>query len=523
MTGTEWTEEADVIVVGSGAAGLTAAFTAATEGLEVLLLEKTERFGGTTAYSGAGIWLPGNHVIREAGVDDSVELGLEYLSALVAGRTPEELQRRYVETGPELVRYLTDSSPWLQFIHTPFPDYFPGHGRFDLGRGLFPAPAARAELGDAVARLRAPVSVETFGLTTGHPAATLEGGQALVGRFLRALQDREGVELRALSPVVELIEEDGQVCGVVVDGDGGRRRIRARRGVVLAAGGFESNAAARRERQGIPGADWTAGPVGVNTGELIDAAVALGADTDLLEEAWWVPAMLFPNGRSAFAVGLQAGIFVGPDGKRFANELKPYDRMGHDIKAYYEKHGGHQTIWWICDASNAVPPSFTQPKPDEALFREAGLWRSADTVEGLAEQLEVPVDALRETFERFNGFAEAGLDEDFHRAEDPYDLFFLRFDRARALKGLTEAPYYAVQIVLGDLGTKGGVRIDADARVVRADGTPLMGLYAAGNTSASVTGAIYPGPGAPIGTAMVWGYRAALHMAAGSSVQGAPL
>ncbi|MFB7890626.1 FAD-dependent oxidoreductase [Microbacterium sp. NPDC056044] len=513
MTSTEWDDETDVVVVGSGAAGLSAAYTAGRAGLDVLVLEKSPAFGGTTAYSGAGIWLPGNHVVREAGVDDSVELGLEYLTALVGGRTPEHLQRTYVETGPELVRFLTDTSPWLQFIHTPFPDYFPGKGRFDLGRGLFPAPVERAELGEAVDQLRATVAVDTFGVTAGHPADTLVGGQALIGRFLRALQDVESVELRTASPVTELVEADGRVVGVVVDGADGPRRIGARRGVVLAAGGFESDAQARRDWHNIPGSDWTAGPVGTNTGDLISAGVALGAATDLLDEAWWMPALLFPNGRAAFNVGIQDGIFVGPDGKRFANELQPYDRMGHALKDYYDQNGGYQRVWWILDSRHANVPSYVQPAPDEAAFREAGLWVSADSAEALAEQIGVPADALAATLERYDADAAAGSDSEFHRAEDPYDLFFVRFERDKALHPLDQPPLYAVQIVLGDLGTKGGLCIDDQARVVRADGTQIEGLYAAGNTAANVTGAIYPGPGAPIGTGMVWGYRAANHLA----------
>ena len=175
--------------------------------------------------------------------------------------------------------------------------------------------------------------------------------------------------------------------------------------------------------------------------------------------------------------------------------------------------GGYQPVWWILDSRHPVPPSFMQPTPNEAEFREAGLWVSADTAEELAERIGVPADALVATLERYDADAAAGEDTEFHRAEDPYDLFFVRFERARALHPLDQPPFYALQIVLGDLGTKGGLRIDDQARVVRADGTPIEGLYAAGNTAANVTGAIYPGPGAPIGTGMVWGYRAARHLA----------
>lgn len=516
MNQSMWHESFDVVVVGSGAAGLTAAYTAGHSGLRTLLLEKTAFFGGTTAYSGSGIWLPGNDVLLDAGVKDSIELGYAYLHELVGDRTPVSLQRAYVETGPEVIAFLRES-PWLDFVHTPFPDYFPGEGRFENGRAIFPAEVDRAALGAAADDVRPPIAVSTFGIMTGHPRRQLSGGQALVGRFLRAIAEFPSVELRTSSPVVELVWENGRVTGVVVERDGDRFGIRAQRGVVLAAGGFEASDELRRRRQGIPGASWTSGPAGVNTGELIDAAVELGAGTDLLEEAWWAPAVLFPNGAAAFVVGVQGGIFVGADGRRFANELQPYDQMGRSIKAYYEKHGGVQPIWWIFDASFPAPPSLMDPPAEEESFRRAGLWRSAETVEGLAEQIGVPSDVLTETLRRFNRFAETGIDEEFHRAEDPYDLFFVGGSRDLALAAISEGPFQAVQLVLGDLGTKGGLLTDTDARVVAASGEAIPGLFAAGNTAANVTGAVYPGPGAPIGTGMVWGYRAARYLAGAGS------
>jgi succinate dehydrogenase/fumarate reductase flavoprotein subunit len=495
---TPWHDEADVVVVGSGAAGLTAAFIAANEGLDVLLLEKTAYFGGMTAYSAAGIRLPGNHVVREAGVDDSVELGLEYLST-DAGRTSPELLRAFVETGPDLVRYLTEQSRWLEFVHTPYPDSAAAPGRRESAPAIFPMVVGRDEIGHAARRLRASGPVETFGTADEHPSDMLVGGQALVGRLLAAIGELDRARLQPNSPVTELVVAEGEVTGVVVDSPEGTRRIRARVGVVLAAGGFEANAQARREVHGLPGADWSLGPIGANTGELLDAAVHIGASTDLIDEAWWVPAVLFPNGRAAAVAGIHGGIFVGHDGTRFANELAPGDRVGHDIKAYYDEHDGPQPIWWICDADSSIPPSFTRPVPDEAQFREAGLRRSADTIEGLAEQLELPVEALAATVARFNGFAAAGVDSDFQRTV--------------GLKALSAGPFSAVQIVLGDLGTKGGVRVDADARVMGVDGNPIAGLYAAGNTAASVTGSSCAGRGVPIAAGMVWGYRSALHLA----------
>lgn len=508
-----WDEHTELVVAGSGGAGLTGAYTSAASGLQTTVLEKTAYLGGTTAYSGSGLWLPGNDVLTRSGIADSVELGLEYFRAAVGDRTPKDLQQAYVSTGPELVRFL-EEDPSLAFEHHPFPDYYPLPGRFDLGRAIFPRPVERSELGPLEGLVRPTIPVDTFGVEDAAAGETLSGGQALIARLLLAIHSTGNAVLRTSSPLLELVKDNGRVVGVVYSKNGVRTRLRATHGVLLAAGGFECNTEMRREQHGLDGSDWTAAPAGSNTGQAMLAAIDIAAATDLFEEAWWVPSLLFPNGRAAFIVGLSGGVFVDHHGQRFANEAKPYDQMGHELKKHYELNGGPQSVWWIFDDTHPTPPALISPTPERGEFSQSGLWKSATTIRELAEMTGLPQDALEETIKKFNVQCEQGVDTDFARGEDPYDLFFgAGTGPNSALVPVKRGPFHAVRIVLGDLGTKGGLQIDIDGRVLGLDGSAIEGLYAAGNNAASVTGHVYPGPGAPIGTGMVWGYRAALHAA----------
>jgi succinate dehydrogenase/fumarate reductase flavoprotein subunit len=504
----QWNESVDVVVVGSGAAALTAAYTAAAGGLPTLVLEKTRCFGGTAAYSGSGLWLPGNDVLRRTGIEDSVPLGLAYLRAVVGDRTPAALQEAYVSTGPELVAFL-EENPVLEFEYLPFPDYFAAPGRCHNGRDICAKPLPAADLGHRIGALRPTLSVDRFGRT--EDRETLAGGQALIGRLLLALDGTGHATLRTSTRLRSLVLDGGRVVGIEAEGEGGTVRVRAERGVILAAGGFENNAEMRR-RQGLPGADWTlAAPE--NTGDAIAAAQAVGAATDLFDEAWWCTALPFPNGRATFTRSPEAGIFVNAEGKRFANESLPYDRMGHEILNGHASGVSHLPTWWIFDGRFANVPGFAETVPDPDAFRAAGLWHTAESIAALAARIDVPADALDKTVTRFNEFAADGVDADFHRGEDPYDLFLANGGGPNpCLVPIEHAPFHAVQIVLGDLGTKGGARINENGQVLDEAGAPIPGLYAAGNSAASVAGHVYPGPGVPLGSGMVFGYRAATHI-----------
>ncbi|MEV0323791.1 FAD-binding protein [Streptomyces sp. NPDC050658] len=508
-----WDQECDVLVVGSGGGALTGAYGAAARGLDTLVIEKTGHFGGTTAYAGAALWLPGNQVQARDGVEDSADVGRAYFRAVVGDATDHAVQDAYLDGAGQTVAFLEDS-PHLRFEYRPFPDYYAAPGRFDAGRAVFPVDLpAHAAPHALVAAVRPPAWAERLGVPA--PEGPLTDGRALIARLLLALESTGRGRTLLHTALTRLITEDGTVVGAEAGQDGRTVRIRARRGVLLAAGGFEANAELRRDWQHLPGADWTMGAPGANTGDAITAAALAGAATGQLDQSWWCPSLRFPDGSAAFTLGLHGGIFVDGTGRRFANESLPYDQMGRQMLAAKAGTTHDNPVWWVFDGRFGDElPGITVVPADRKAFTGAGLWRTAGTLGGLAEQIGVDVDALRGTVQTFNGQAADGVDTDFHRGEDPYDRFFARGEGANpCLVPIEQGPYHAVQIVLGDLGTKGGLRTDARARVLRADGTPIPGLYAAGNTAASVSGPCYPGPGVPIGSAMVFGHIAAAHLA----------
>ncbi|MFE8013857.1 FAD-binding protein [Streptomyces antibioticus] len=515
-TTADWDEECDVLVVGSGGGGLTGAYTAAALGLDTLVVEKTRYYGGTTAYAGACLWLPGNAAQERAGVEDSAELGRTYFRAVVGDSVPAALQDAYVDNAGPTVAFL-ENDPGIRFEHRPFPDYFDAPGRFPLGRGVFPVVYPAAEAGDELLRAVRPAAWEER-LGMRGPEGPFTDGRALIARLLAALRATGHGRCRLETRLTALVTDpEGAVVGAetsVADGER-TRRVRARGGVLLAAGGFEADHRLRREWQGLPGADWTMGAPGGNTGDAILAARAIGADTALLAESWWCPSVLFPDRSANFALGFRGGVFVGRDGRRFANESLPYDRMGRAMLAAGAGDRPDRPVWWVFDGRwGEEPPGIVVVPPDRKSLAEAGLWHTADTLEALAAATGVDARGLAATVRAFNGYAADGVDAEFHRGEDPYDAFFA--DAAGpnpALVPIEQGPFHAVRMVLGDLGTKGGLRTDPEARVLREDGSVIRGLYAAGNTMASVAGPYYPGPGAPIGSAMVFAHLAARHIA----------
>ncbi|MCL2583679.1 MAG: FAD-binding protein, partial [Streptosporangiales bacterium] len=402
----------------------------------------------------------------------------------------------------------------LEFEYGMFPDYFEAPGRVENGRDIFPVRIKAAELGDRLAQLRPTIGEDQHGLP--ERRRTLTGGQALIGRFLLALDATGAAELRTGSRVRELLVEAGRVTGVVTEEQGSVREIRARKGVIVAAGGWECDDELRAEHHGLPHGEWTSSAPGSNTGDALRALQGAGAAIDLMDEAWWCPATLFPNGRAAFTLGLSGGIVINAAGERFANECLPYDRMGREILRGHATGTSHIPAWLVFDSRFANIPAIAQPMPDPEAFRAAGLWRTADDLADLAARIEVPEASLEKTVARFNQFAADGTDADFHRGDDPYDRFFAGGGDGGpnpCLVPVDRAPFHALQIVPGDLGTKGGARTDVNGQVLRPDGSPVPGLYAAGNSAASVTGHAYPGPGTPLGSGMVFGYRAARHLA----------
>jgi 3-oxosteroid 1-dehydrogenase len=495
----------DVVVVGSGGGALTAAHLARKQGLSTVVVEKTDKLGGTSAYSGGACWLPGSAAQQRAGIADSTESAREYLRAILDHPDVEKVEA-FLAEAPRLVAML-EEDPAMEFEWLPFPEYFDAPGRVSWGRSIQPLNVKRQDLPAEVAALvRPPVERDRAGEAGRN---TLSGGQSLIARLLWAFT-RDGGEVLPSHCVDTLLVEDGRVVGVRATSADGPVELRARRGVLIAAGGFERNPAWRKEH-GVPGdAAWTMAPRGTNTGEPIAAAVEIGAATDLLDQGWFCPGLEQPDGSGTFTLGFRGGVIVDQGGRRYANECLPYDRFGRAMAA----EPGRIPSWFVFDSREGGRlPAIAMPEglPEEHLA--AGTWVRAESLEELAERLDLP--DLVGTVARFNGFAERGIDDDFGRGSDEYDTFFAGGDGPnKALVPLEQAPYFAARLVLSDLGTKGGLVTDARGRVLRPDGGVIAGLYATGNSSASVVGAVYPGPGAPLGTAMVFASLAVQDMVA---------
>ncbi len=548
--------EYDVVVAGSGAAGMTAALTAAKNGLSVLVIEKTSHFGGSTARSGGGVWVPGNSVLKRAGVKDAPEQAAAYLAHVAGDGVAVARQQALLEHGPAMLDLVRAAGPVDFAWVSGYADYYPeAPGGLAGGRTIEPVPFDGRVLGADLEQLNPPylpapagVSITAaeyrwLSLGTRHPRAlwttakvagrtaktkllhrrTLSLGQALAAG-LRAGLAKAGVPVWFDTPLTGLVIEGEMVTGVSVTKDGQALTINARLGVLIATGGFERNAAMRAQYQRQPiGTDWTVGSPG-NTGDGILAGQQAGAGLDLMDDAWWGPSIPLTGG-PYFCLAersLPGCIMVNAAGQRFVNEAAPYVDAVH---AMYDQHTDdkpHIPAWLITDQryrNNYVFAGLPPRRPLPKRWYKAGTVFRAETLGELASQIGVAADGLEQTVRRFNGFAAAGKDEDFGRGGSAYDRYYgdPRCRRNPNLAALDLAPFYAIKIVPGDLGTKGGLRTDERARVLRPDGSPIAHLYAAGNASAAVMGHSYAGAGATIGPAMTFGYIAALDMAGSRS------
>jgi 3-oxosteroid 1-dehydrogenase len=543
----------DVLVVGAGGAGMTAALAAKHQGLDVLLAEKSPYFGGSTARSGGGVWVPGNYALEAARVQDTPEAAKLYLDSIVGDVVPKVRRDTYLERGPEMMAFVRDHSP-LRFNWVPdYADYHPeAPGGRPGGRSVEPKAINGKILGDELDRLHPPYSKApanmvvtqanfrwmSLGLRTWKGPWTIFkvmlrrvlamlGGKAMFGMgnalaigLRKGLQDAE-VPVWFESELTELLIEDGRVVGAVLDREGTAVTVRAKYGVIITSGGFEKNLELREKYQPSPiTTNWTTGAES-NTGGGILAGVAAGADVDLMDDAWWGPTIPLPKG-PWFCLAernLPGAIIVNSAGKRFMNEALPYVEAVHEIYKGEATGVSHVPAWMIFDQryrNRYIFAGLGPRQPIPGSWLKSGVIVKSSTLEGLADKLELPVEELRATIARFNGFATSGVDEDFHRGESAYDKYYSdpTVTPNPSLHVIDQGPFYAVKIVPGDLGTKGGLVTDERARVLRADGSVIEGLYAAGNASAAVMGRTYAGPGATIGPAMTFGYLAALDAAA---------
>lgn len=557
------THECDVLVVGTGAGGLSAAVTAASLGLEVLAVEKEPYYGGTTARSGGWLWIPCSPVALRDGVEDSVEAARRYLQHETGNHFDGARVDAFLAAGPEMVAFMERETE-VRFVLGPtFADYHPlAPGGSDGGRSICAAPFDARALGAEKDRLRPPLAEITFmgmmigtGKELGHffnvtrsvrsaavvagllarfardrvrhgRAMRLTNGNALVGRLAKSAFDR-GVPIWTEAPVTELVVEGGRVVGAVVQRGGEAVRVRARRGVVLAAGGFPNDLVRRRAmfRHAPTGAEhWSPAPPG-NTGDGLRLGEGVGAAVEdrYPNAAAWVPVSLVPRGDGTsgpfphFVDRSKPGVIaVLRDGRRFVNESDSY----HDfVQAMVGATGGEEhCAWFVCDhpTLRRYGLGFAKPFPlPLGPYLRSGYLKRGRTLAALAAAAGIDPGGLERTVALYNGPAARGEDPAFHRGSTAYNrsLGDPAVKPNPCVAPLATGPFYAVKVVPGDLGTFAGLRGDAEARVLDAGGRPIPGLYAAGNDLASIMGGNYPGGGITLGPAMTFGYIAARHMA----------
>ncbi len=564
-------ETFDVVVIGSGAAGAMAALRSAEQGLSVLIVEKAQKFGGTSATSGGVIWIP-NHGL--GGEGDSRESVMEYLASVISGPVNPEKLDAYVDQAPKMAHYLKESG--VELIVSPWPDYFPAKPGARSDRSLICPTFDGRRLGDdRYALMREQFNrfklfsryamdlTETFSLMMqqkgwrGVAANVIRrywmdrGTRKVSGRDRRFTQGaallgatyeavfRKGVQLRTESKLESLVvDKAGKVTGVEVSNFGRRYTINARHGVVLAAGGFEWNQEMRDRFYPVPGLiNHSSTPEGANRGEALIAAEMLGAATEHTEEGWWIPTMSLPmpkasnfheTHQAAFDVGRPWSVCVNRNGLRFVDEAIGYDSFGQAMVDDHIKTGANCPCWLVFDAKfrakfsagGLMPWAHTPEHKVPADWWDHYVFR-ADTIEALAAKIHVPVEALKQTVSNMNNYAKTGVDPEFGRGGNIYDQFFgdPTVSPNPNLGPIDKAPFYAVAINNGDLGTKGGIKTDARARVLKGDGSAIEGLYAAGNASGNPFGNCYPGAGSTIGPAMTFGFIAANDIAERSGNQ----
>ncbi len=554
---------ADVVVVGSGAGGLLAAARAHDLGLKVIVIEKSDRYGGTSAISGGAIWIPNN---GESPIADSPAQALAYLQSVTQGQVPDAKLARYVEVSPQVPAYLkTLGVHYYTHPTLSYPDYYPSApGALASGRTMFVSPMDGRVLGEDFFRLRethpeylllekiaidVTEGVQLLAKAKGWQGTLLRllsrywtnlgwrrrtyrdcrlaNGTALIGGLRKALLDR-GIPLRLKTRLTRLTVSHGRVSGVIAEYEGRELQISASKGVVLASGGFEQSQSLRDSYLEQPTmASWSGTPRNNNAGEALLAALDIGADTAFMNEAWWAPTVPMPSVGTPntvrniplfFERGYPHSLAVNRLGKRFTNEANSYHQFGQAMLRDQAATGANLPCWFVFDATfrekyplaallpSAVVPDSKLPPGwfDNLLYR-------ADSLAGLADKIGVPTQALEQTVEQFNGYARLGVDAAFGRGGNFHNLYYgdPQHQPNRTLGELHKPPFYAVRLDLGDIGTKGGPKTDENARVVGKDGQPMAGLYAVGNVAGSVMGATYPGAGATLGAAMTFAYVAA--------------
>lgn len=559
-----WDQSVDVLVVGSGLGAMTAALASHEMGCrDVLLVEKAAQFGGTSALSGGVIWIPCNRYARAVDQADSTEEAHEYLRRTI----PDEIRRddmiqAYLQNGPKMIDFLHEKSHARYMSLSMYPDYHTHIAGSKHGnRALEPEPFDSSLLGASNAIVSHSHSIwYLFGripltLTEANAITVkLKGwrtllsklllkyatdlpwrlrsrydrqrkiGGAGIGRLFLSLKER-GVPMWLNAPMCELIEQDGRVIGAVIERDGKRLSIQARKGVVLACGGFEHNQAMRERYLPKPTSkDWSSGVKG-NTGDGLNQGARLGAALDLMGKAWWCMTASVPGEERPRLMIMEKSFpgscLINRNGKRFVNESQNYMTMQDRLYEAHSEANPCAPAYLLFDArvrrKYIVGPLLTaRTRPDWTLPKswfEKGFVARANTIDELAGKIGVPAGNLQQTLEQFNGYATTGRDLDYQRGETEYDRHYgdPQIKPNPNLAPIVEAPFYAVRLDPGDIGTQGGLVTNIHGQVLRENGEPIAGLYASGNCTAAVI-PTYPGPGATLGPAMVFAYQAAKHI-----------
>ncbi len=556
---TEWDMAVDVLVVGSGGAGLVAAIVAHDLGAQTLLIEKAPRFGGTTAMSGGALWIPNHPLMPEYGLDDSPEAALTYLRAITRGQADDDLLQAYVTYAPRMVAYLLEHTHFRARPMLHYPDYYPeAPGGLAGGRTLDPEPFPARSLGADIAQLHPPHPQELiFGrvmltASEAHTAVTggmrgmvtvgrhlvrymcsrkgpegrdgrLTLGNALVARLYRSLKDR-GIPLWLHTRLDDLVMDGRRVVGAVITSYGQPLRVQVRRAVILTMGGFARSADLRRRFHPQPSQpEWTSAAE-TDTGDAIRLGECIGAALGLMDHLWWNPVTLVPESPYAWLLviekGLPGAILVDRFGERFVNESAPYLDVGRAMYSPDREGKPRVPAFLIMDGRcrgrypcGPLLPGRYQPWwAIPSRLRDAWITR-ADTLEDLARRVGIDPEGLAHTVARFNEHARRGEDPDFGRGQSAYDRYYA--DPAvrpnPALAPLEHPPFYAIRVYPGDLGTKGGLVITRWGQVRHREGGVIAGLFAAGNSAASPMGPTYPGAGGTLGPALTFAFLAAHH------------
>lgn len=549
----------DLVVLGSGAGGFTAAATAARHGLKVLVVEKAEHFGGTSAISGGAVWLYGTDQASAAGAVDSPEAMRTYLRQVIGAGYDTALVDAFIEHGHQALRWLEQNTELRYALRPHSPDYYPdAPGATQSGRALEVVEYDGTQLGPHFKNLKMPppgmllfggmmvnrVDIQHFLSIRRsprslwhclklmaryardrlhHPRGTrLTTGNALIAR-LASSAFAHGTQLWLRSEAVELIVERGVVAGVVVQREGRRERVLARGGVVCAMGGFAAGALADSYRPAQPAPHLSMSPP-TNDGAALrlGQAVAAAQGEGLVANFFWAPVseLRHPNGtheRFPHLVTDRAKpgvIAVGPDGRRFVNESDSYH---HFVQTMFAN--GIASCWLVCDAEamNRYGLGLARPKPvDNQALIDAGYLHRAATAQALARAIGVDPQVFLQTLEQFNTDARNGIDRAFGKGGNSYNRYMGDPQHLPnpCLAPLARGPFYAIRLHTGDLGSACGLVTNADANVLNRNGHPITGLYAVGNDMNSLMKGTYPGPGITLGPALTFGWLAANHIAA---------